>query len=538
MSMSQRQTVGKSSGKPWDPLRLCPQGCLFHAGDRYCAWHGLPLERFVGQIVGNYRIQEALSDGAFGAVYAAVNVINPEFVVAMKLLKPPHCYRLQMVDYFLKEAIATKGVHSVNIPAVYDVHRTPWPYINMALVEGVTLEEVLRQHNGAADVPGDGRRPLSIEEAEKILCGVARALAKSHARGLIHRDLKPHNVMVMKDASLPLEDRIQVVDWGISLSLARRYSEPIRAGDGGSREIVGTFPYMAPEAFEGRYYPQTDIYSFGVLAYRVLTGQKPFQADSRATPEAWRDVHKGPPPRRVRQIRKEVPRRMERLVDRCLATDSSARYPNGQALLNVLEKKRGRRLVASLTTVLLVGVLLLLGLEPVGGLLGITSPEGPAGAGRLQRDRGVPGGEAQPESTRDSGPQPLEVPAKAGPRITDPGGRSIADARIRTNRPVDVMVSSPSGLEWIRVEETVRGGLLETPLMAIDFQWKEDSPAAEPPLSRMVPITGHLTSSGPVLVRLCARDREGNEYRVEFTVQNADLPAEPHRSGGYGGERP
>lgn len=336
-----------------DPLRVCREGCLLLAHHRHCPWHGGPVRPLVGLRLGNYRIERPLSTrGGFGVVYFARNVTQQALEAAVKVLKPPFAYRENIVRTFVYEAGLGQGIEVAQVPDIYDVSEAPWPHIKMAYVEGHTLEEELRERQGPGrDAARGGQLPL--EEAHGILVGIAKALQASHQVGLIHRDLKPLNILLTRHRGGQSEDRVRVIDWGIAM----RILDEARDGSGGDEglgsdedsttaafvnrvvEGIGSLPYMAPEHFEKRTDKRSDIYQFGIIATEVLTGQFPYRRPPQGGMQAWHNVHWNQRPRPLRQLRKGIPRQLARVVARCLEKDPTRRYPDGGALLEDLTRR-------------------------------------------------------------------------------------------------------------------------------------------------------------------------------------------------------
>ncbi|MBN1441771.1 MAG: serine/threonine protein kinase [Planctomycetes bacterium] len=355
---------------PRDPLRVCQHGCLLLAHHVFCPWHGTRVRPLVGLRLGNHRIERPLSTkGGFGAVYLARNVTQRDQEAAIKVLKPPHCYRPNIVKTFIYESGLGKGIQIGQIPKISDVAESPWPHIKMEFIVGSPLEDELRELRQPARSSGRCGWQ-NLEEAHGILIGIAKALQASHQVGLIHRDLKPLNVLLVEKAQRrgQAEDWVKVIDWGIAM---RILDETDRAesqkphGEKGSTTVefvnkivegMGSLPYMAPEHFQRKTGKYSDIYQFGIIAFEILTGQFPYKKPDENTVQAWHNIHSYQRPRNLRQLRRSVPRSLARVVHRCLEKDPARRYPDGEALLKDVARKPLPRSVRYAMAALLVAV--------------------------------------------------------------------------------------------------------------------------------------------------------------------------------------
>jgi serine/threonine protein kinase/tetratricopeptide (TPR) repeat protein len=283
--------------------------------------HPLP-----GQTLGRFRILSELGRGGMGIVYLAHDE-NLRRAVALKLLSPSLSRKDERTRRFLREARAAASVTHPNLATIYDVGEVEGNiFIAMERVEGRTLRKVLA-----------GGRP-SIEQVIDIATQILAGLAKAHLAGVIHRDLKPDNIMLTDDGV------VKLLDFG----LAKRHdgtagaSEPSVAAasaekapdsaprDTGENQLLGTPGYMSPEQVRnGSVDPRSDIFAFGVVFYEMLAGERPFRGQSHAdlASAILRDT-----PRRLGELRPEVPQQLERLVERCLEKDPARRYPSSGAL--------------------------------------------------------------------------------------------------------------------------------------------------------------------------------------------------------------
>ena len=296
------------------------------------------IELPIGTTVGRYRILALIGGGGMGVVYRAYDA-SLERDVALKFL-PPLSTRLDDEDRLLKEARAAAALVHPNICTVHEIGQTDngRPFIAMALYEGETLAERLR--------PG----PLPLEEAAATAEQIARGLAAAHARGIIHRDVKPGNVIVGPDGT------VRLLDFGIAQAIEATLTD--------SGTTPGTAPYMSPEQVRGDPVdPRTDLWSLGVVVYETLTGERPFRGDDE-TKLFEAILHADPEP--VSKRRANVPAPLARIVEKLLQKDPDDRYADAAGLLadltrgpssGILRRFRRAELVAGTTAlVALAGV--------------------------------------------------------------------------------------------------------------------------------------------------------------------------------------
>jgi serine/threonine protein kinase/Tol biopolymer transport system component len=273
----------------------------------------------IGSTVSHYRILERLGGGGMGVVYKAVD-LKLDRPVALKFLAGQRGAAEEHKRRFIREARAASALDHPNICAIYEIDETPDGalFIAMALCEGETLRDRI------------ARGPLPVGEAVVIAEQVAAALARAHSRGIVHRDVKPANVIVAPDG------RVKLVDFGIA-KLADQ-SRLTRAGT-----TVGTAGYMSPEQLHGEEPdPRTDVWSLGVVIYEMVTGRSPFEAESET--EMVKAILKRDP-RPISQLRPGVPPALERIVERALEKRPEERTASMDAMSADL-----RRLAAGLAT--------------------------------------------------------------------------------------------------------------------------------------------------------------------------------------------
>lgn len=245
-----------------------------------------------------------------GMVYRAHDtLLNRE--VAVKVLPPELARDSEFVSRFRREAETAAGLDHPHIVAIYNIgEQDGVHYLAMRLLEGQPLNQILK-HSGA----------LPPERALHITEQVARALDYAHARGVIHRDVKPANIMVGAD------EHVTLMDFGIAKAMTG--SRLTRTGT-----MIGTPEYMAPEQFTGEPVDlHADIYALGVVLYEMLTGRVPFIGE---TPVSISHAHVYQTPAPPRQHNAQIPPAVEQVVLRALAKHPEARYPNAGALADAL----------------------------------------------------------------------------------------------------------------------------------------------------------------------------------------------------------
>jgi serine/threonine-protein kinase len=262
-------------------------------------------ESLIGAMLNQYRIEAIVGEGGMGTVYQAVDT-RLRRTVALKLVRRRHGDAAQSSGRLLAEARAAAALDHPNICTMHEVGETErGPFIAMAHYSGETLDRVVR------------RGALSIGVAIDYATQIARGLGAAHDRGIIHRDVKPANIILTADGV------VKLLDFGI----ARFADDGIAFFD----VTPGTIAYMSPEQLMARPSDsRTDLWSLGVVLYELCTGARPFHGtDVDATVRAI--VREDPPP--VASLRPAIPAQFSAIVDRLLAKDPSQRYPNAAALL-------------------------------------------------------------------------------------------------------------------------------------------------------------------------------------------------------------
>ncbi len=277
-----------------------------------------------GQIVdGRYKVLNRLGSGGMADVYCAED-LQLGRKVALKVLYRRFAEDAEFVERFRREASSAAGLQHPNVVSVYD--RGEWDgtsYIAMEYIEGRTLKSIVQQE-----------APLDPRRAGALVTQVLRAARFAHKRGVIHRDLKPHNVMV--DA----EDRAKVTDFGIAKAGA---SDMTQTGS-----IMGTAQYLSPEQAQGLpVSAASDLYSVGIILYELLTGQVPFDGESAVT-IALKQVNETPAP--ASQLNPAVGPALDGVVARALAKDPARRFSDADEFIDALEQAESKQPVSAAAT--------------------------------------------------------------------------------------------------------------------------------------------------------------------------------------------
>jgi len=265
----------------------------------------------VGDVIADrYRLEASLARGGMATVWRAVDQVLAR-PVAVKVLHTHLAADPDFVARFRREAVAAARVAHPSIVAIYDTCAEPEAIV-MELVDGRTLRDEL-----------DNRRFLPAPEAVEIASGIAQALEVAHKAGLVHRDVKPANVLLSSDG------RLKVADFGIAKA-ARPDEDPELADLTSVGSMVGTAKYLAPEQVSGGDVDaRTDVYALGAVLYEMVCGRPPFQGDNDLATATAR-LHASP--ERPRSVLRTVPERLDAIIMRALAHDPDDRYPSASAL--------------------------------------------------------------------------------------------------------------------------------------------------------------------------------------------------------------
>lgn len=293
----------------------------------------LATSDLIGRSLVHYRVLEKLGEGGMGEVYLAEDGRLGRRV-ALKVLPSAMACEPRQVERFRREARSVAALNHPNIVSIYSVEQDEdrgVPFLVMELVEGETLARV---------IPGRG---LSLETFIEIAVPLADALEAAHACGVIHRDLKPQNVMVSR------QGRVKVLDFGIArMSRGDEESEATANDLTLTGRAPGTTAYMSPEQALGRPVDhRTDIFSLGIVLYEMITGRRPFRGRSRNNVMAA-ILYDTPLP--VGALRSDLPARLDEILSRCLEKDPVRRYPDAGELRSDLLGLTGNRAERTLST--------------------------------------------------------------------------------------------------------------------------------------------------------------------------------------------
>jgi serine/threonine protein kinase/tetratricopeptide (TPR) repeat protein len=263
-----------------------------------------------------FRIEKLLGAGGMGKVYKAFDKVLSR-TVALKTLQPELVTDPTVIQRFKQELLLASRISHKNILRIHDLNEFEGTnYITMAFIEGKDLNQLLKEEG-----------PLSLERTLKIIRQLCEALDAAHAEGVVHRDFKPHNVLVGKD------DHAYVSDFGLATSLESAQMGMTRTG-----AVVGTPRYMSPEQVEGNPVDsRSDIYSLGIVFYEMATGQVPFSGESTWQLMYQRVQHT---PRNVKELNPALPDFVAQVIMHCLEKEPANRYQTVKEILSDLDASR------------------------------------------------------------------------------------------------------------------------------------------------------------------------------------------------------
>ena len=263
-------------------------------------------------VQGKYELKRMVGKGGMGAVYLAQD-LTLDREVAIKVLPPDISQDPQVIKRFQQEARTAAKLDHTNIIPIYRVESEGGlNYFVMKFVSGTSLEDVLEQQ----------KESLAPDYIQRVLWEAARALGHAHHRGIVHRDVKPANIMFDHDG------KVMLTDFGISKALQSA------SGFTGTGMIIGTPHYMAPEQAKGQPVDgRADQYSLGVVGYRMITGQLPFSGDSVHT-ILYKHIFEEPP--QAKSIRADVPDFLSQTIGRAMAKEPGQRYATMEEMATAL----------------------------------------------------------------------------------------------------------------------------------------------------------------------------------------------------------
>lgn len=263
------------------------------------------------KLEGRYEITERIGEGGMADVYRANDVVDHK-PVAVKILKKEFAENEEFLRRFRNESKATALLSHPNIVKIYDVGFSDRiQFIVMEYIDGITLNEYMEQSG-----------VLDWKDAVHFITQILRALQHAHSKGIVHRDIKPQNIMMLRDGT------IKVMDFGIA-KFARE------DGKTGTDKAIGTVHYISPEQARGSATDaKSDLYSVGVMLYEMLTGQKPFDTDN---PVSIAVMHMQAEAKRPRSIRPELAAGLEEIILKAMQKNPAQRYQSARDMMDDIE---------------------------------------------------------------------------------------------------------------------------------------------------------------------------------------------------------
>jgi len=289
-----------------------------------------PLEQLIvetlqfdpGESFGpRYRIIEEIGRGGMGRVYKAEDK-ELNINVALKMIRPEYSSNPQLIQKFKEETLLARSISHENVIRIHDIGDVnDIKFISMDYIRGQNLKELILTSG-----------TLAVETTIKLTEQLCRGLGAAHKKGIVHQDLKPRNIMIDSDG------RVHIMDFGVAKSLAAHETRP-------SKGIIGTPPYLSPEqAKKEKIDQRSDIYSLGIIIYEMLTGKRPFEADT-SSGYIEKHIHERPPsPSDTNPL---IPPFLEKIILKCLEKDKANRYQGVEEILKDLEEYEETSMVIS-----------------------------------------------------------------------------------------------------------------------------------------------------------------------------------------------
>ena len=284
-------------------------------------------DRRVGQRFGDYLVEAVIGRGGMGVVFRASHIVSGD-IVALKLMAPDLADNAVFRDRFVREAEAGPNLVHPNIVRVFESGEADAElYIAMELIDGTDLKDLIQEEGSL-----DPKRALSIFRQ------AASALDAAHESGMVHRDVKPQNILVIPRNSSETVDRVYLTDFGLVRPVASE-SSATRSG-----QVFGSVPYMAPEIIEGIHADgRADVYALACVVYESLTGSTPFERDNEVS-AVWAHIHEDPP--LLTDKRRDLPGGLNDVVFKAMSKHPDDRHLTCGEFVEELELGLGRKLSA------------------------------------------------------------------------------------------------------------------------------------------------------------------------------------------------
>ena len=270
------------------------------------------MDKYIGKVLdGRYEILEEVGNGGMAVVYKAKD-FDTGAIVAVKILREEYLDNEEFCRRFRNESRAIALLNHPNIVKIFDVCNSPsLQYIVMEYIDGISLKDYIEQ-----------QRVVRVKEAVHFTTQILRALMHAHSKGIVHRDIKPQNIMLLPNG------RIKVTDFGIARLITSQTSTM-------TDKAIGSVHYIAPEQARGAVTDaRADLYSVGVMLYEMLTGKLPFEANSAVSVAV---MQLQADPKMPRQINPNIPVGLEEITIQAMQKDPNARYQSAAEMLQDLE---------------------------------------------------------------------------------------------------------------------------------------------------------------------------------------------------------